>query len=332
MTKQLKPGEYPTDYPIPLADMAIGRNWIREKYSNKYEYYDNQAFMFWEDYLSNIALAAFKWENLPAGIDPRALEFIFLNWGMGGLFMESGGYLFAQCTPVDTYNLYYNPNEVTLVSPVGRTWIRHNQPWGIAGEGQDITYRPRDCVVGFDNMRRTPLNAHIKYFARRLATYDAIADLNTGAQRTPYIIRTSEQALKSNQELYSKLERNDQVLYLNDAPGTGLPEVLQTQAPYIAEDIFNNQKKILDLAMTIFGADNSNTEKRERVQTKEAMSNNEQIMLLRRSRLMCRERFCEEVNRTFELKKPISVSWAVPHMAEPNDARYPTLTGNEGWL
>ena len=67
MTKQLKSGDYPLDYPIALSDLAIGRNWIREKYSSKYEYYDTQAFMFWEDYLSNIALAAFKWENLPAG-------------------------------------------------------------------------------------------------------------------------------------------------------------------------------------------------------------------------------------------------------------------------
>lgn len=30
MTKQLKPGEYPIDYPIPLSDLAIGRNWIRK--------------------------------------------------------------------------------------------------------------------------------------------------------------------------------------------------------------------------------------------------------------------------------------------------------------
>ena len=89
MTKQLKPGEYPIDYPIPLADMAIGRNWIREKYSNKYEYYDNQAFMFWEDYLSNIALAAFKWETYPQGLTLARLSLSFLIGAWADCFRKA---------------------------------------------------------------------------------------------------------------------------------------------------------------------------------------------------------------------------------------------------
>lgn len=316
---------------IPASERMYGRNWIRGMFSNKGEAWDYDAYTFWEDYLTNIALSAFEWENLPAGIDPRAVEYILLYNGLGGIFMESGGYLFAQCSPITQVNLYYNPNEIMLYSPVGRTWQRHNQPWA-AIKDDNVVYYPRDAVVVFDNMNRRSLVGHIRYFARRLAKYDRTADINVDAQKNPWIMQTDEQSKKAAEEFYMKLERNDQVIYTTkDAAGIIPAEVLVTEAPYVADKIFSDQKKILDMAMTIFGADNSNTEKRERVQSKEAMSNNEQIMLLRRSRLACRKRFCEEFNNTFMPDKPLSVKWAVPHMADPNDMRADDLTGNKGY-
>ena len=316
---------------VPYSITQYGRNYVRRVLGTQSEGYDVAQYNFWRDYLTNIALSAFEWENVPSGIDTREMEYIFLNHGLGGFFEESGGFLFAQCAPIDQWNLYYNPNKVMLYSPVGRTWERHNQPWAIRESNEEeIEYMPRDCVVGYDNMNRSLLVSHIDYYAKRLAIYDRIADINVCAQRTPYTITGPESALKSNQAIMDKLISNEQVLYLNQGSQfVNQVDVLSTGAPYVADKILADQKRILDIAVTLFGADNSNTEKRERVITQEATANNEQIMLMRRSRLECRKRFCFEVNSTFGLD--ISVKWGVPHMAEPNDFRASDLTGNKGY-
>lgn len=72
--------------------------------------------------------------------------------------------------------------------------------------------------------------------------------------------------------------------------------------------------KIWYRALTMLGVDNTNTEKRERMIDAEATANNEDIMLMRRSRLATRRRFCEQVNERFGLH--ISVKYGVPHERE----------------
>lgn len=306
----------------------FGRNYVRDIYGTPSEVYDIEAFIFWQNYLTTIALSAFKWENLPAGIDPRAVEYILLNFGLGALFKDQGGHLFAMAAPSDNINMYYNPNKIILTSPNGQNWTRHCQAWASYNVYGLLEYRSADAAACFDNLTRKPLIATIRYFARRLASYDRTADVNVNAQLTPWIIRASETAKVSAQRLGRKLERKEQILYLNDAADTVAPvEVLTTEAPYVADKIFVDQKKILDNAITMLGADNSNTDKRERVQTGEAMSNNEQIMLFRNSRLSCRQEFADRCNVIFATN--ISVKWAVPHMAESGDMRAPELTGND---
>ena len=314
---------------ISELDKQFGRNWVRKVYSDTAEVYDTEAFRFWQNYLKTIALSAFKWVNLPAGIDPRAVEYILLHFGLGAMFVEDGGHLFAQCAPADNINIYYNPNKVQLYAPNGRYWERHCQSWAAYDRDNNLVMMPADAVFVFDNLNRKPLLPTINYFARRLASYDRTADVNVNAQLTPWIIRASETSKIAAKRVGAKLEKKEQILYVNDAMDGVTPiDVLNTTAPYVADKIFVDQKKILDNAITMFGADNSNTDKRERVQTGEAMSNNEQIMLFRNSRLKTRQEFAHRCNVLFGTD--ITVKWAVPHMAEPDDMREPELTGNYG--
>ena len=297
-----------------IEDLMQGKKHMRELLSDS-QSYDHAQFQFWRAYLQSIAIAGFEWENLPAGIDSRALEYILLVYGIGAMFTDEGGILFAQASPADNINMFYNPNRINLYSPAGQYWLRHCNFW--VNENNEVM--PRDAVCLFDNMARQPLMKFINNYARRLATIDRVIDVNIGAQKTPWIITGAEEAKGTKKDLINKLRHNDQFISVNSNMADVVQyEVLNTQAPYVADKLLDAKKRILDEAVTFLGADNANTDKRERVNTQEVLSNNEQVMLMRNSRLKCRKEFCKTANVVFSefLNGEIAVKWSVPHLRE----------------
>lgn len=319
MSKAIKQCEL-VDWPDEM-DQMYGRNWVRKMFTAA-ERFDLMQYRHWLWYLESLAIGAFKWSNVPAGIDARAMEYILLHFGQGALFMDEGGMLFAAAAPADNINMYWNPNKILLTAPNGQTWERHCESWVLAdGEGGHRVMH-RDAVMCFDNMRRFPLYADIRNYARRLARIDAILDVNHGAQRTPYIVVGSEEGRNSRRDVIRKLESNEQYIQMNSelSGNLGMVDVLQTVAPYVADKLLSDKQKILNEAVTMLGIDNTNNEKRERMIDAEATSNNEQIMVMRRNRLEERRKFCIKANTIFQ-DLDMWVEWGVPHERTDIDAK-----------
>lgn len=297
------------DFIEPEFQMT-GRRYTRQ-FRSRARQYDLTQFNFWLNYFESLAIAAFEWEGLPEGIDPRAVEYVLLHYGIGAIFSDCGGYLFAQAAPADNINMFYNPNRINLYAPSGQFWERHcNLHVDPNGDLQNA-----DAVACFDNMTRRPLMYYLENYARRLATIDRVIDVNVGAQRTPWIISGPEEAKGSKKHLISELEANEQFISVNDQMGNFIGyEVLNTNAPYVADKLHDLKNAILNEAVTFIGIDNANTDKRERLNTQEVLSNNEQVMTLRNSRMKARKDFCKRVGDLWGLV--INVKWAVPHLAE----------------
>lgn len=294
-------------YPFE-EDLMLGRKHIRDNFTAQGKVLQANQEDFWKQFLVNLALGTIKWNNVPAGIDTRAIEYILLFYGCGGIFTEQGGHLFAQASYADNMNLYYNPNEVLLTAPSGQTWYRHCESW-VSGTPELPIVEEPDCAVVWDNMMRVPFFNLIDNYARRIAKYDAIADINIEAQRTPWVIVSRPEGKRNASRLQAKLDANDQYLKLNDEQASELPYVLQTNAPFVADKIHTVKHVLINEVLTLLGVDNSNVDKKERVQTSEVLSNNEMIMALRESRLKCRQQFCERANTLFGLD--MSVEWGI---------------------
>lgn len=302
---------------IPESEQLYGRNHVRAILSQA-QGYDMMQYRYWKHYLTQLALSCFEWEGVPAGIDTRAIEYILLHWGIGAIFTEDGGHMFAQAGASNMLNMYYNPNRVILTAPNGNIWFRNAQTW-VDDQGE---LRAPNCTLVFDNLERTPLDPFIEWYAMRLARYDRIADINIDAQKTPWMISGGEESKRTRKAWAERLRSNDQYIEINSNAGGGLgelPKVLETTAPFVADKIIETKQKILNEALTMLGIDNTNNEKRERQIVDEVLANNEQIGLMRRSRLECRKQFCERANALFNLD--MSVKFGVPHLLES------TLTG-----
>ena len=295
-----------SEYPFE-DEMMYGRNWIRGNF-----YLDNPDERLYRDVwmraFKALALSSIRWEGVPAGIDKRAIEYILLHFGQGGIFQDSGGFLFAQSSFANRINIYYNPNLVMLSSPSGQWWYRHAEHW-IDGDG--ILQDP-DCAICWDNMERVPLILTLKRYATRIAKYDYVMDMNIDAQLTPWVIAGKPDGRKQMSKMQKKLMRKDRFWPVTDTGFNEMPVVLQTGAPFVADKIEMTKQVLVNEVLTLLGYDNTNVDKKERVQTAEVLSNNEMIMGLRESRLKARQLFCERVSHIFGID--IQVEWGIEGM------------------
>ena len=277
---------------------------------------NRQAVATWEFRLSSLAMSCFRWEGLPEDIDPRFIEYVLLYGGIGGMFeMGNGQLAFAPATPVGKLNMYYNPNKIQLYPINGGTpWYRHAY-FFVKQLASGNVVMPPDAVVCFDNSMRQPLWPVIRQFARRLANIDRKVDINVNAQATPFLIIAEEESRRDAVNLYKQLGGNEPLIIANKGIAGALSaSVFSTEAPYVADKLLVDERKILNEFLTFIGVDNSNTEKRERLIDAEATSNNEEVMLMRLSRLSERRRFVDGVNNMFDMDA--TVQWAVPHLME----------------
>lgn len=298
---------------LPDDVAGLGKKYVR-KWQALGE--NNRAMRAWEYRLTALAMSCFKWDGLPDDIDPRFVEYVLLYGGIGGMFTMSGGQMaFAPATPVGKLTMYYNPNKIQLLPMNGGSpWYRHAFFFVKELASGNILVPP-DAVVCFDNENRTPLYPIIREYARRLANIDRKVDININAQATPYLIICEEESRKDAVNLYKQIGGNEPLIVANKGIAGALSaSVFSTEAPYVADKLLVDQQKIINQFLTFIGVDNSNIEKKERLIDAEATSNNEEIMLMRLTRLAPRRRFADAANELFGLD--ISVRWAVPHLME----------------
>lgn len=302
----------PVTEAIPDEILALGRRALKRAHSSGLKF-NQQAYRYWYNYLLDVAISAFEWEGLPPEIDPRFIEYTLCTGGVGGFFSlnrAAAMWAFAPAAPYGNLNMYYNPNSVCLTPPTGKTpWYRHAYYW-LRG---DVLYEP-DAVLVWNNNVRSGMLTPVQYYARRLAHIDRTVDVNIGAQCTPVLITTDELHRKDAQAFAMELMGHDSVIVTDQhfADGTSVA-AQQTLAPFVADKLQEAQIKELNMFYSICGIDNSNTEKRERVSDKEATSNNEAIMIVRKSRLLNRQRFCEGVAKLTDGQYTPVVKYAAPY-------------------
>lgn len=304
---------------IPMEVLIGGRSYAHHWQSGVL---NSRTYLYWLHILRSLALSSFQWDGFDEiELDPRFIELCMLDYGSGAFFdMDRGGagmFAFAQMAPMSRLNLYWDPNRIRLMpANGGRSWYRHAYFWT---KKFDNAIREPDAVVLYDNINRRPINMILSGFARRLENCDRKMDININAQSTPMVFNVDERERKSAQSYFQQITGNEPLILANrKMPESVDPTVLNLEAPFVADKIEATKKDILNDALTMLGIDNTNTEKKERMIDAEATSNNEEIMLMRRSRLSTRREFCRKCNTLFGTN--LSVKYAVPHLQQEGNS------------
>ena len=250
--------------------------------------------------LSELAMSMFKWKNLPDSVDPRFLEYTLFYEGAAIFFkdkdltdrnlkkseQEAGGtYLALQVVLGGDLNVYRVPN--------------NRKAYAVNTYNKQLT--TEDSVIIWNNMLRLPEYGRMMFYANKLYQIDRAIDVNVKAQRFPIAILCDESQRLTMKQVYKQYDGNEPFIFGDKNLDLSAIQVINTGAPYVADNLQQLKNNIWSEAMMCLGIPNSPSEKKERLVANEAKVSQGGTLASRSSRLEMRKRACDEINKMFGL-------------------------------
>lgn len=248
---------------------------------------NNRTYGHYLERLTELAITMFEWKNLPDSIDERFLELTLFTDGHAVFFKdkELDEFLALQCLIKGRLNVYRIPIE--------------RRAFAVGGYNYDLNID--DSVIIYNNYLRTNSYRMCVMYAKKLYNLDRIIDVNANAQKTPVLIKTSEQQRLSVQNAYKEWDGNQPVIYGDKALDTNAFGVLKTDAPYISDKIYQLKTQYWNEALTYLGISNLNIQKKERLVSDEVVRSQGGTIASRYSRLEARRQAADKINKMFGL-------------------------------
>lgn len=266
---------------------------------------NNRTYLQYYNRLLELAINMYEWKNLPDTVDERFLELTLFSDGMSVFFQDDGGlgYLSLQCMiggELDVYRI-----------PIYRT--------AYATNGYQMHLNNQNSVIIFNNYTHTNSMLDIEMYARRLYEIERAIDVNVKAQKTPVLIRATENQRLTLLNLYMQYDGNEPFIFGDKQLDMDGIKALKTDAPYVADKLNILKRQIWNEALTYLGIENSNTEKRERLVSDEITSNLGGVVAQRFCRLNARRKAAEQINKMFGLDIQVDYREEVKTMFQDNN-------------
>lgn len=260
----------------------------RKKYNTLFDdslAMNNRTYIQYLNRLTELAISMFEWKNLPPTVDPRYIELkLFENGCMVYFNDDVIGDLCLDCIVSGRLDVYGYPI-------LRRAYSGYNN--------YQKLLKPDNSVIIYNNYLRTNSVLDVKMFARRLAVLDRIIDVNANAQKTPVLIRASEKQRMTMMNLYKEFDGNAPFIFGDKDLDLSNLTVLKTDAPFVADKIYQLKTQIWNEALTYLGISNININKKERLITDEVTRNQGGTIASRYSRLEARRHAVKFINEMF---------------------------------
>lgn len=261
---------------------------------------NQKTYDYWMRRLTELAVNTIEWTGLPDTIDTRYLEMILCNKGLAVFFkdQELDQYLALNVMISDKWNVYNIPTGREAYAVNGY----HNK--------LDIS----NSVIIFNNYLHTPTIIDLEIYARKLYEVDRAIDVNIIGQKTPHIVKCSENQRLVLENLFMNYQGNIPFIFGDKSMNFENLDTIDITTPYVTDKLQIARRQIFNDALTYLGIENNSNEKAERMVTNESISNLGAIEAARKTRLNARQQACDLINKMFGLN--VSVKYRVPLTTE----------------
>lgn len=242
-----------------------------------------------EDYkknLLNLAISVFKWINLPKTCDERFIELMLCVNGSICFFRDdvSNDLLSLKCSFGGGFDVYRNPT------------LR----FVYADNGYTNKCTIEDSVICYNDLLRSNLIRFIENYAYKLYEVDRIIMTNLKAQKTPVLVKCSENERLTLLNLYKEYDGNQPFIFADKDFNMNSLDCLKTDAPFVVDKLFKYKTDLYNEALTFLGIQNIQIQKKERLVRDEVQQMNAGSIASRFSRLKARNDACEKINNMFD--------------------------------
>lgn len=269
---------------------------------------NNATYIQYYNRLTELTLSRFEWVNMPSTIDTRFLELTLFTDGQCVFFEDEVlGYLALQNAMGGKLSVYRVPEE--------------RRAYAVNGYQKQLT--DKDSVLIYNNMLRTNSMLDIEMFASRLYNLDRIIDVNCNAQKTPILLTCDENERLTLENVYMQYDGNKPVIKGTKGINPQSLSVLSTDAPFVADKIYELKVKYWNEALTYLGITNISVPKKERMISDEVIRNQGGTVSSRFSPLIMRQKAANQINEMFGLNvqcifRDVSQDAAMPGGSEEN--------------
>lgn len=247
---------------------------------------NNRTYLQYYNRLTELAISMFEWKNLPASVDPRFLELTLFSDGMAVFFRDDVlGELALQCMISGNLDVYRIPTT--------------RRAYATNGYNKDLT--EKDSVIIFNNYLHTNSMLDIEMYSRQLYEIQRTIDVNVIAQKTPVLIRCTENQRLVMKNLFMQYDGNEPFIFGDKNLDMNGISVLNTDAPFVADKLMQLKFQIWNEALTYLGISNVNMHKKERLLNDEVTRNMGSTVASRYARLNARKEACKKINAMFGL-------------------------------
>lgn len=247
---------------------------------------NNLTYDMYYNRLLELAINVYEWKNLPDTVDPRFLEMTLATQGMAVFFQDEVlGYLCLQTMIGGHWDVYNIPTVRTAYATNGYQNLL------------DVT----NSVLIFDNYMHTNVLNDIEMYALRLYNIERTLDVNVNGQKTPFIIKCTEQQRLTMLNLYMQYDGNEPFIFADENMNVEGIQVFPTPAPFVGDKLNFLKRQVWNEALTFFGIENNTSDKKERLSAGEITVSLGGVEAQRFVRLNARRQAAEQINEMFGL-------------------------------
>lgn len=258
---------------------------MAKKRANLSDLLNNLTFKTLYEKYKLMAINAFEWDGLPEGIEEKHIEKYLYKHGKAVFFRDPQmSFMCLECQ--DGYKL-----------DVHGECLNYNA----IGFGYNKTYHRDDCVVIDNNKLRLATDPFIMFYVNKLTEAERTMDVNVKAVKTPYIFGCDDKDILTAKRIFQQIDGNVPALFVDKGLNLESFTVLQTGVKFMGNELMDYKTSIENELLTFLGINNIPTDKKERLITDEANSNNQLIESFAELQLEARQRACDDINKKYGL-------------------------------